>query len=97
MDLEFKGTKGEFTMCEHSWSDTSIIAGGKTIATNSIYDDATEDNQEELETEMLSNFKLMCASKDLLNALQTYLDAGCKEQRKVASIIAKKAIEKALK
>ena len=35
--------------------------------------------------------------KELFEALQIYLNAGSKEQRREASIIAKKAIEKALK
>ena len=44
-----------------------------------------------------ANAKLIAAAPDLLNALQTYLNAGSKEQRRQASILAKKAIEKALK
>ena len=33
---------------------------------------------------------------ELINALQTYLNAGSKEQRKEASVIAKRALSKAL-
>ena len=46
--------------------------------------------------EMYHNAKLIAAAPDLLEALQIYLNAGSKEQRQEASIIAKKAINKAL-
>lgn len=49
------------------------------------------------ESEWVYNSKIIAAAPDLLDALQTYLNAGSKEQRKEASIIAKAAIEKALK
>lgn len=64
---EFKGTKGKWEVCEHSWSDSSIICGDKTIFEKSIYDDAIEETQEQLEDEVSANFKLMCASKELLD------------------------------
>jgi hypothetical protein len=42
------------------------------------------------------NAKLIAAAPELLEALEIYLNAGSKDQRKEASIIAKKAINKAL-
>lgn len=41
--------------------------------------------------------KVVDVNKYLLHALQLYLNAGSKEQRREASVVAKKAIEKALK
>ena len=70
---EFKGTEGEWEICEHSWSDRSIIANDKTVCTNSIYYDATEETQEELENEADANFALIAASKDMLSALESVL------------------------
>lgn len=70
---EFKGTKGVFEVIEHSWSDTSLVCGNKTIATLSIYDEATEDNQEELEREVSANFKLFSKSTELLEKFQILL------------------------
>jgi hypothetical protein len=67
---EFKGTKGPWEIVEHSWSDTSLVFGNKTICTNSIYDEATEETQDELESEVSANFNLMSASLDMLEALQ---------------------------
>ena len=42
------------------------------------------------------NINLRKAAPELFKALQIYLNAGCKNQRRDASIIAKKAIQKAL-
>lgn len=70
---EFKGTKGKWEVIEHSWSDTSLVCGNKTLATQSIYEEATEENQDELETEVSANFKLIAAAPDLLQACQTAL------------------------
>lgn len=72
---EFKGTKGIWTAEEHSWSDTSLMCGDKTIATMSIYDDATEETQEELENEVSANFRLLAAAPDLLELCQFSLQS----------------------
>lgn len=71
---QFKGTSGEWEVVEHSWSDTSIYCGNKVICTNSIYEEATEETQDELENEVSANFKLMAASKDLLKACQAFME-----------------------
>jgi hypothetical protein len=67
---EFKGTKGQWEVIEHSWSDTSISCGDKLIATISIYEECTEETQEEVEAETSANFKLIAAAPELLEALQ---------------------------
>jgi len=72
--MEFKGTKGDLSVIEHSWSDTSLLCDGKVIATISIYDEATEETQEELELEVSYNFKLLSKSKEMLEALQYFVD-----------------------
>lgn len=53
--------KQNWEVVEHSWSDTSIMCGDKTICTMSIYDEATEETQEELEDEVSRNFKLIAS------------------------------------
>lgn len=70
---EFKGTRGEWTVCEHSWGETSVIGDGRSIAFLSIEGDATEENQYELEERQLADARLMAASKDLLEAAQAIL------------------------
>ena len=49
------------------------------------------------EEEGKANAQLISAAPELLEALKIYLNAGSKDQRREASIIAKKAIEKATK
>lgn len=68
--MEFKGTKGKFEVIEHNWSDTSLVCGEKTIATISIYDEATEETQEDLENEVSANFMLLSKAPEMLEMLQ---------------------------
>ena len=66
-------TPGPWELFEHSWSDSSICGGvknSKKICSLSIYDDATEENQSELESEMDANARLIAAAPELLEALQ---------------------------
>lgn len=70
---EFKGTKGEWEVVEHSWSDTSLICGNETIAELSIYHQATEENQEELEKTLYANSKLMSKAPEMLEMLKEVL------------------------
>lgn len=100
---EFKGTKGIWTVEEHSWSDTSLMCGEKTIATMSIYHDATEETQEELENEVTANFNLLAAAPELLEALQEAilcLDRYCipetSEELKTLYLKSKNVINRAL-
>lgn len=65
--------KPNWEVVEHSWSDTSIMCGDKTICTMSIYDEATEDTQEELEDEVSRHFKLIASAPELLEALKDSL------------------------
>ena len=91
--MEFKGTKGEWSYettkkghCKIGADDWNDFCKVYTIVGGcSDYKDVTQ-----------ANAKLICAAPDLLEALQIYLNAGSKEQRRDASVIAKKAIEKAL-
>lgn len=69
--------KPNWEVVEHSWSDTSIICGDKTICTMSIYDEATEDTQDELEDEVSRNFKLIASAPKLLDALQDAIKLIC--------------------
>ena len=96
--MEFKGTKGEWELVEHSWSDTSITCGDKTICTNSIYYEATEETQEELENEVSANFKLMLASKDLLDFAIDFIEKVESGRAKSTDSYnkAKEAVRKAL-
>lgn len=72
--MEFKGTKGKFEVVEHSWSDTSLYCGDYCIATKSIYDEATEENQEQLELEVSLNFKLLSKAPEMLEMLKINYD-----------------------
>jgi len=65
-----KHTSGKWEIIEHSWSDTSIVCGDYTVATKSIYDEATEENQEQLKNEVLANFKIMAASPEMYEMLK---------------------------
>jgi len=59
---------------EHSWDSTSIAdSDGNIICSLSIYDEATEDNQQELEEQMDANADLIVAAPDLLEALKEAL------------------------
>lgn len=91
--MEFKGTKGEWYLQEYSDAYTNIIRV-KTDTHDGIFLGSTSQNPN---PEYRANAKLIASAPDLLEALQIYLNAGSKEQRREASIIAKKAIEKALK
>ena len=91
--MEFKGTKGKWSYettkkghCKISAYDWSNFCKVYTVIDG--HSDWKEITQ--------ANAKLICAAPDLLEALQVYLNAGSKEQRRDASVIAKQAIEKAL-
>jgi hypothetical protein len=71
-----KATKGPFSVCEHSWQDTSVYGSdGYRVAGLSIVDD--EDTADEVGKLMAANASLLAAA---LNALPALLDAY--EQRK---------------
>lgn len=90
--MEFKGTKG-------IWSYETTKKGHCKISAYNWFNFCkvytTTDGTDWKEVTQ-ANAKLICAAPDLLEALQVYLNAGSKEQRRDASVIAKKAIEKAL-
>lgn len=70
-----KHTPAPWGTCEHSWSDTSIYGkNGKYIAKMSIYDEATEENQEVLESEMEANANIIASAPEMLEALKEILD-----------------------
>lgn len=60
-------TKGKWEVVENSWSDTSIVIDLNTVLNISIYEDATEENQEELESEMNANIELIADSGNTYN------------------------------
>lgn len=71
---EFKGTKGNWELIEHNWSDSSIICGDNVICTNSIYEYATEENQMILESEMSANMLLISKAPEMLELLKDIKD-----------------------
>lgn len=65
---KFKNIKWE--VIEHSWSDTSIYdQDGNVICTKSIYDEASEETQDELESIVSDNFKLIAAAPEMLDVI----------------------------
>lgn len=91
---EFKGTKGDWEIIEHNWSDTSIISGDKTICTVSIYNEATEETQDELEAEVLANFKVIKLAPRMLEFITSIESSEAPPfYRKMAKQIIKEATE----
>ena len=97
MKIEKLGiTPGPWEMCEHSWSDTSVYKksdGNKRICTDSIHDDATEENQQELMRNQIANMQLIVAAPEMLDALIEWADDGTfsdyDQHEKILSIIEK--------
>jgi hypothetical protein len=79
---------------EHSWDSTSIAdSDGNIICSLSIDDEATEDNQQELEEQMDANANLIVAVPDLLEALMLITSGANTDAR--SFVIAHNAIAKA--
>ena len=96
--LEFKGTKKPWVLHETVNENGRYLFTVRNEGYNNEKTDFIIQKSTISEVEILrANMKLEAGAPDLLEALQIYLNAGSKEQRREASIIAKKAIEKALK
>jgi hypothetical protein len=92
--MEFKGTKGEWKL-DGIGKDLYMVSSDSEVQGNIICimpDSEYPDSQEN----WIENAKLIAAAPELLEALKIYLNAGCKQQRHDASVIAKLAIKKAL-
>lgn len=72
--MKTKHTPGPWKTIEHGWSQTGIYADGAQIAIIDIYDEATEENQNELEARTAANARLIAAAPDLLDALKTVVE-----------------------
>ena len=56
----------KWELVEHNWSDTSIYdKNGNVVCTKSIYDEATEETQDELENKVSNNFKLLVCAPEM--------------------------------
>lgn len=62
-ELANAATQGERKLVGHSWAETSVYLGSScaTIWTNSIEGEATEENQEQLETQAMSDARFIAA------------------------------------
>lgn len=78
--MEFKGTKGNIEIVEHSWSDTSLMIGDKQIAFKSIYDESTEENQDDLGREVMYNFLLLSKAPKMLEMLKYIVEESDRGQ-----------------
>lgn len=66
-----KYTPGPWSVFNHSWSDTTILAYGFEHGICSLdINHATEESQEEDEAQMAANARLIAAAPDLLDALE---------------------------
>lgn len=86
---KFENVKWE--VIEHSWSDTSIYdQDGNVICTKSIYDEATEETQDQLESEVSDNFNLIAVApvmfQELVKIFETY-DKGTDTYKRLEQII----------
>lgn len=81
-------TPGPWSYVDHSWACIGVYAHDTTrgVASLSIEDEVTEDDQYQLEVEMQANARLIAAAPELLAALIAMVDAhavpssGCKER-----------------
>lgn len=64
-----KHTAGPWAVVEHSWSDIGVYASEHRVCLLSIYDEATEETQSELEARDSANARLIAAAPELLEAL----------------------------
>jgi hypothetical protein len=55
----------DWQIIEHSWSDTSIYDGDRCVCRLSIYDKATEKNQQVLEERMDAEARLIASAPEL--------------------------------
>lgn len=100
MKNKIKHTPKHWEKIEHSWSDTSIVdPDGSTICKLSIINEATEENQQDLEWQMDVNADLIAAAPEMLEALEMIRDADndCKKDGlKTIPRIARQKIDAAI-
>lgn len=97
MSKEFKGTPGPWKVGKIT---SCVVAdSNEALATRGAYENESKNYYGGFligESIGDANAKLIAAAPELLEALQIYLNAGHKEARREASVIAKAAIAKAL-
>lgn len=95
MSEAIKPTPGPWSVCEHSWCETSIRAPSTDHALCRLdINHATEESQEADEAQMAANARLIAAAPELLEALQFVMTAAG-EQLSTAFEQAQAAIAKA--
>lgn len=75
MSESIKPTPGPWSVCEHSWCETSIRAPSTDHALCRLdINHATEESQEADEAQMAANARLMAAAPELLEAAKLVLE-----------------------
>jgi hypothetical protein len=71
-----KHTPGPWEIVENAWSTTTIRSGDTTVAVLSCEEEATEDNQFELEAIQKANAKLIAAAPKMYDYIKLLASSG---------------------
>ena len=86
--MEAKHTPGPWSVCEHSWCETSIRAPSTDNALCRLdINHATEESQEADEEQMAANARLIAAAPAMYEYIASSALNGCTEANKILEAI----------